>query len=574
MQHLSEQEILRREKRIELQKLGINPYPSEEFRVNTNSKDILKNFEKRENDYKNIRLTGRLMSRRIQGKASFAEIQDGYGRIQIYVNRDEICEGDDKTLYNSVFKKLCDIGDFVGIKGHVFITQVGEITVHVKEFVLLSKSLKPLPLPKTDAEGNVHDAFTDPETRYRQRYVDLVVNPDVKDAFVKRTQMIKTMKDYLDNRAFMEVETPILQPLYGGAAARPFKTHHNTLDMSLYLRIANELYLKRLIVGGFERVYEFAKDFRNEGMSRFHNPEFTQVELYAAYKDYKWIMNLVEEMVEKVAIALHGDTKVTVGENVINFERPWKRFTMFEAIEHFTGIDISKMDTVALQKTAKELQVEIDDSMGYGKLIDEIFGEKCEGQLIQPTFITDYPVEMSPLAKRKSDNPDLVERFEAICNGKEICNAFSELNDPVDQRERFEDQLKLRDLGDDEAMVLDEDFLRALEYGMPPTAGLGIGIDRLAMIMSNSNSIQDVLFFPQMRPEKKVEYSTVEDYAAVGITEEWVPVVQKAGYLMVSDLKEIKASKLFNDVCGLNKKMKLGLKNPTADEVAAWVEKA
>ncbi len=572
MQHLSEQEILRREKRIALKEMGINPYPAEEFRVNTNSKDILKNFEKCEDDYKSIRITGRLMSRRIQGKASFAEIQDGAGRIQIYVNRDEICEGEDKTFYNTVFKKHLDIGDFIGIKGHVFVTQVGQITVHVKELTVLSKSLKPLPLPKTDAEGVVHDAFTDPELRYRQRYVDLVVNPHVKEAFVKRTQMIKTMRNYLDNRAFMEVETPVLQPLYGGAAARPFKTHHNTLDMSLYLRIANELYLKRLIVGGFERVYEFAKDFRNEGMSRFHNPEFTQVELYAAYKDYKWIMNLVEEMVEKVAIDLHGDTKVQVGDNVINFERPWKRYTMFEAIEHFTGIDISKMDTEGLKKTATDLGVPIDESMGYGKLIDEIFGEKCEGQLIQPTFITDYPVEMSPLAKRRSDNPDLVERFEAICNGKEICNAFSELNDPVDQRERFEDQLKLRDLGDDEAMVLDEDFLRALEYGMPPTAGLGIGIDRLAMIMSDSNSIQDVLFFPQMRAEKKVEFAKVADYVAIGVPEEWVEVIQKAGYLMIADLKDIKHTKLFNEVCGLNKKMKLGLKNPAAEEVKSWID--
>ena len=500
---LSEQEIVRREKREQLMQRGINPYPSELFEINTSTEDIKQNFEKKPEDYKQISIAGRLMNRRIMGKASFAEIQDSTGRIQIYLNRDEICTGEDKSTYNEVFKKLLDIGDFIGIKGFVFTTQVGEISINVRELTVLTKSLKPLPLPKTDADGNVHDAFTDPEQRYRQRYADLVVNPHVKKAFIQRTQLTNSMRDYLNTSGYLEVETPILQPLYGGAAARPFKTHHNTLDMTLYLRIANELYLKRLIVGGFDGVYEFSKDFRNEGMSRFHNPEFTQMELYVAYKDYNWMMDLVEEMVEKIAMDIHGKTEVQVGENVINFQRPWKRYTMFEAIEHYTGVDISEMDEKALLTTAKNLNVPTDESMGKGKLIDEIFGEHCEPKLIQPTFITDYPVEMSPLAKKHNTKEGLVERFEAVCNGKEICNAFSELNDPIDQRARFEEQLELGKRGDDEAMVLDEDFLKALEYGMPPTAGLGIGIDRLSMIMTNSNSIQDVLFFPQMKTEKK-----------------------------------------------------------------------
>ena len=500
---LSEQEIVRRESLQKLHDLGINPYPAKLFKVNVTAKGIKKNYEARKLDYKNINIAGRLMSRRIMGKAAFAELQDSTGRIQLYFNRDEVCPGEDKTMYNIVFKKLLDIGDFVGIKGHVFTTKVGEISIHVEEFKVLTKTLRPLPLPKLDAEGNIHDAFTDPEKRYRQRYVDLVVNPQVKDTFVKRTKLTNSMREYLNGKGYLEVETPILQPVYGGAAARPFKTHHNTLDMPLYLRIANELYLKRLIIGGFDGVYEFSKDFRNEGMSRFHNPEFTQVELYVAYKDYQWMMNLVEEMVEKIAMDLHGTTEVQVGENIINFQRPWKRFTMYEVIEHFTGIDISKMDELEMADTAKKLGVEVDKSMGRGKLIDEIFGEKCEEQLIQPTFITDYPVEMSPLAKKHRDHEGLAERFEAICNGKEICNAFSELNDPIDQRARFEQQLELGKRGDKEAMVLDEDFLRAIEYGMPPTAGLGIGIDRLCMIMTNSNSIQDVLFFPQMKPENK-----------------------------------------------------------------------
>ena len=498
---LSEQEIVRRESLQKLRELGINPYPAELFDVNNNSVNIKKNYT--EGEETEVIIAGRLMSRRIMGKASFAEIQDSEGRIQIYVNRDEICEGEDKTMYNTVFKKLLDIGDIIGIKGTVFITKVGEISVKVKELSVLTKSLRPLPLPKVDADGTIHDAFTDPEKRYRQRYVDLVVNPHVKEAFIKRTNLTNSMREFLNKKQYLEVETPILQPLYGGAAARPFKTHHNTLDMELYLRIANELYLKRLIVGGFDGVYEFSKDFRNEGMSRFHNPEFTQMELYVAYKDYTWMMDLVEEMVEKIAMDLHGKTEIQVGDNLINFQRPWKRYTMYEAIEHFTGIDISKMDEKTMTDTAKKLGVSVDKSMGRGKLIDEIFGEKCEGQLIQPTFITEYPVEMSPLAKKHREHEGLVERFEAICNGKEICNAFSELNDPIDQRARFEEQLELGKRGDDEAMLLDEDFLRAIEYGMPPTAGLGIGIDRLSMIMTNSNSIQDVLFFPQMKAENK-----------------------------------------------------------------------
>ena len=532
MPQLSEQEIQRRQEKEELENLGINPYPSETFEVTHFAKEIKADFEDKPEAFEEVTLAGRLMSRRIMGSASFAELQDSTGRIQIYVARDDVSPGEDKTAYNTVFKKVLSIGDFIGVKGFVFKTKVGETSVHVKEFVVLSKSLKPLPLPKTDAEGVVHDAFTDPEQRYRQRYVDLVVNPQVKDAFVKRTQLVNSMRSYLADRGYLEVETPILQPLYGGAAARPFKTHHNTLDMTLYLRIANELYLKRLIVGGFDGVFEFSKDFRNEGMSRFHNPEFTQVELYVAYKDYNWMMDLVEEMVEKVAMDLHGKTEVQVGENLINFQRPWKRYTMFEAIEHYTGIDISEMEEDSLRATAKELNVEIDDSMGKGKLIDEIFGEHCEPKLIQPTFITDYPVEMSPLAKKHRDKEGLVERFEAVCNGKEICNAFSELNDPIDQRARFQEQLELGKRGDDEAMVLDEDFLRALEYGMPPTAGLGVGIDRLSMIMTNSNSIQDVLFFPQMKPEKQVTVELTEDAKAV------LELIKKAGKDELSNVKE------------------------------------
>ena len=495
----SEQEIVRRESLQKLIDLGIDCYPAELFNVNNSSKNILDNYK--EGDSLEVVIAGRIMTRRIMGKASFVELQDSEGKIQLYLNRDEICPEEDKTMYNQVFKKLLDIGDIIGVSGSVFITQVGEISILVKSLTVLSKSLRPLPLPKTDTDGNVFDAFTDPEKRYRQRYVDLVVNPHVKEAFIKRTVLTNSMRQYLNSKEYLEVETPILQPLYGGAAARPFKTHHNTLDMDLYLRIANELYLKRLIVGGFDGVYEFSKDFRNEGMSRFHNPEFTQMELYVAYKDYNWMMELVEEMVEKIAIDIHGKTEITVGKNVINFKRPWKRYTMYEAIEHFAKVDISQMQEKELAKTAKKLGVNVDSSMGRGRLIDEIFGDFCEPKLIQPTFITDYPVEMSPLAKKHRSKNGLVERFEAVCNGKEICNAFSELNDPIDQRKRFSEQLELAKRGDEEAMRLDEDFLRALEYGMPPTAGLGIGIDRLAMIMTNSNSIQDVLFFPQMKKE-------------------------------------------------------------------------
>lgn len=497
----SEQEIIRRQNLQKIIDLGINPYPPELYPINAYAQQIKEAFRPDEKNFQDVVIAGRLMSSRVMGKASFAEIQDSSGRIQLYINRDEVCPGEDKSLYDQVFKHLLDLGDFIGAKGYTFFTKTGEITVHVKELILLGKALRPLPVVKVDAEGVVHDAFTDPEQRYRQRYVDLVVNPHVRKVFVDRSRMYNTMRNYLNDKGYLEVETPVLQPLYGGAAARPFKTHHNTLDMTLYLRIANELYLKRLIVGGYDGVYEFSKDFRNEGMSRFHNPEFTQIELYVAYKDYEWMMDLVEEMVEKVAIDLHGDTKVNSGDHVIDFKRPWKRYSMFEAIHHFTGIDISEMDEQQLRATAREMHIHLEPEYGKGKIIDEIFGEKCEALLIQPTFITDYPVEMSPLAKKHRTKKGLVERFEAICNGKEIANAFSELNDPIDQRQRFEEQLELGKRGDEEAMMLDEDFLRALEYGMPPTSGLGIGMDRLAMIMTNSTSIQDVIFFPQMKPE-------------------------------------------------------------------------
>ncbi len=571
---LSEQELHRREEREQLLQMGIDPYPAATFEVNVTCKEILKNYNVRKLDYKNISIAGRIMSQRIMGSASFAEIQDATGRIQVYIRRDDICPGENKDLYNTVFKKLLDIGDIIGVKGFVFTTQTGEISIHATEFTLLTKSLKPLPIVKetVDEEGNnvKHDAFSDPEQRYRQRYVDLIVNPEVKEVFLKRTKLVNVMRNYLNNKGYLEVETPILQPLYGGAAARPFKTHHNTLDMTLYLRIANELYLKRLIVGGYDGVYEFSKDFRNEGMSRFHNPEFTQIELYVAYKDYYWMMDLVEEMVEKIAMELHGTTEVQVGDHVLNFQRPWKRFTMFEAIQHFTGVDISEMGEAELRIKARELGVTIDPTMGKGKLIDEIFGMHCEPKLIQPTFITDYPVEMSPLAKKHRTHEGLVERFEAICNGKEICNSFSELNDPIDQRKRFEEQLELGKRGDDEAMVLDEDFLRALEYGMPPTAGLGIGIDRLSMIMTNSNSIQDVLFFPQMRPEKKSAFEKAQ-FDAKGIAEVWHPYFEKGGVNTVEQLKLLNPNKLFNDICGFRKKMKLDVPAPSLDDVKTWV---
>jgi lysyl-tRNA synthetase class 2 len=498
---LTEQQQIRREALLKIRELGVDPYPAEEIKVNATSSDIVNQFVEGSDQFSDVSIAGRLMMKRIMGKASFAEIEDAHGRIQVYINRDQICPGEDKTLYNTVFKKLLDIGDIIHVKGHAFVTKTGQTSLHVSELTLLAKSLRPLPIVKTDAEGNVHDAFTDEELRYRRRYLDLIVNPGVREVFRKRSKMFSSMRSFLDEKGYLEVETPILQPIYGGAAARPFKTHHNTLDMPLYLRIANELYLKRLIVGGFEGVYEFAKDFRNEGMDRFHNPEFSMMELYVAYKDYEWMMNLMEEMIEKVVMDLHGKTSVQVGDNLIDFKRPWKRYTMYEAIEAYTNIDISEMDEDALRKLCKEMHIETDPSMARGKLIDEIFGEKCEPFLIQPTFITDYPLEMSPLAKQHRSRPGLVERFEAICNSKEICNAFSELNDPIDQRERFEAQLELGKRGDEEAMALDEDFLRSLEYGMPPTAGIGIGMDRLAMILLNQPSIQDVLFFPQMKPE-------------------------------------------------------------------------
>ncbi|MFO7843186.1 MAG: lysine--tRNA ligase [Bacteroidales bacterium] len=568
---LSEQEIIRRQSLEELKKLGINPYPAEEFESNTNSQEILSNYDTDKNNFQDVSIAGRIMSRRIMGNASFIELQDDKGKIQVYIKRDNLCPDEDKTLYNTVFKKLLDIGDIIGIKGNVFVTKVGETSVNATELTLLSKSIKPLPVVK-EKDGKIYDAFSDAEQRYRQRHLDLIVNPSTKEAFIKRTKLTNSMREFLNSKGYLEVETPILQPLYGGAAARPFKTFHNTLDQTLYLRIANELYLKRLIVGGFDGVYEFAKDFRNEGMSRFHNPEFTQMELYVAYKDYNWMMDLVEEMVEKIAIDIHGTTKVNVGNNEIDFKRPWKRYTMFEAIEEFTGIDISEMDEKKLAETAKKLDVEIDETMGKGKLIDEIFGEKCESKLIQPTFITDYPIEMSPLAKKHRSKEGLVERFEAICNGKEICNAYSELNDPIDQRERFEQQLVLGKRGDEEAMVLDEDFLQTIEYGMPPTAGLGIGIDRLTMIMTDSPSIQDVLFFPQMRPERKAQKDEPAKYMEIGIPEEWVPVVQKSGYLTVESMADVNPGALHQKLCGANKKHKLGLKNPSQEEVKKWIE--
>jgi lysyl-tRNA synthetase, class II len=569
---LSEQEIIRRQSLDEIRSLGINPYPAAEYTVNTNTAEVLLNYSAEKNNFQDVSIAGRIMTRRIMGNASFLEIQDDKGKIQIYVKRDNLCPGEDKTLYNTVFKRLLDIGDIIGVKGNVFVTQMGETSINAVELTILSKSIRPLPIVK-EKDGVVYDAFTDPDQRYRQRHLDLIVNPHVRDAFLKRTKLTNSMREFLNNKGYLEVETPILQPLYGGAAARPFKTHHNTLDQTLYLRIANELYLKRLIVGGFDGVYEFAKDFRNEGMDRFHNPEFTQMELYVAYKDYNWMMNTVEEMVEKIALDLHGTTEVQVGDHKINFKRPWKRFTMFEAIQHFTGIDISQMDETQLTETAKKLGVEVNDTMGKGKIIDEIFGEMCEGKLIQPTFITDYPIEMSPLAKKHRTVEGLVERFEAICNGKEICNAYSELNDPIDQRERFEQQLILGKRGDEEAMMLDEDFLKAIEYGMPPTSGLGIGIDRLTMIMTNSQSIQDVLFFPQMRPEKKSQKDDSAKFVEAGIPAEWIPIVQKSGHLTVESLKGINPASLHNKLCGTNKKHKLGLTNPSIDDIKSWLDK-
>ncbi|HPX76036.1 MAG TPA: lysine--tRNA ligase [Bacteroidales bacterium] len=568
---LSDLEIQRRESLKELRNLGIDPYPAAEYHVDIYSTDILETFsdENMPENLKSVSLAGRIMSRRIMGNASFAELQDSKGRIQLYFKRDDICPGEDKTMYNVVFKRLLDIGDIIGVKGYVFRTQMGEISVHVKEFTVLTKALRPLPIVK-EKDGHVFDAVTDLEMRYRQRYVDLIINPHVKDVFVKRTKIVNTMREFFNSKGYLEVETPILQPIPGGAAARPFVTHHNALNIPLYLRIANELYLKKLIVGGFDGVYEFAKDFRNEGMDRTHNPEFTVLEIYVAYKDYKWMMEFTEEMVERVAVALHGTTKVQLEDKIIDYKTPFARVSMYDAIKKYTGYDIAGKSEDELRQICKELDIEIDDTMGKGKLIDAIFGEKCEDHFIQPTFITDYPIEMSPLTKKHRSIPGLTERFELIVNGKELANSYSELNDPIDQKERFEDQLKLSEKGDDEAMFIDRDFLRALEYGMPPTAGMGIGIDRLTMFMTNSPSIQDVLFFPQMKPEKKAEIFNESVFVEKGIPEEWAKILFKSGFTSLAQLKEANVGKLHQILCGWNKKHKLGLQNPTPEQVKEW----
>lgn len=569
---LSEQEIVRRNSLAELRKMGIEPYPAAEFVVTGHTKEIKENF-KDDAEVRNVSIAGRIMSRRIMGKASFMELQDAEGRIQVYISRDDLCPDENKDLYNVFFKKLLDIGDFVGIEGFVFRTQMGEITVHAKSIKLLCKSLRPLPIVKVK-DGVTYDAFEDPELRYRQRYVDLVVNDGVKDIFIKRTKVYNSMREYFNSHGYMEVETPILQSIPGGASARPFITHHNALDIPLYLRIADELYLKRLIVGGFEGVYEFSKNFRNEGMDRTHNPEFTCMEIYVSYKDYNWMMNFTEKMLEKICLDVNGSTEVKIGDNVISFKAPFKRVTMIDSIKEFTGIDITGMNEDQLRDVCKKLNIEVDESFGKGKLIDEIFGEKCEGNYIQPTFIIDYPIEMSPLTKRHRNNPELTERFELMVNGKELCNAYSELNDPIDQYERFVEQMKLSEKGDDEAMIIDKDFIRALEYGMPPTSGMGIGMDRLVMLMTGQTTIQEVLFFPQMRPEKVAKRDREEAYTAIGVPAEWVPAVQKAGYLTVESLRDANPNKLQQDLCGLNKKFKLELANPTKEDVARWVENA
>lgn len=569
---LSEQEIVRRNSLKELRAMGIEPYPAAEYVVTGYSKEIKENFND-DAPRRDVSIAGRIMSRRIMGKASFMELQDSQGRIQVYISRDELCPEENKDLYNVVFKKLLDIGDFVGIKGYVFRTQMGEISVHASSLTVLGKSLRPLPIVKVK-DGVTYDAFDDPELRYRRRYVDLVVNDGVKDIFIKRTKVFNSMREYFNNHGYMEVETPILQSIPGGAAARPFITHHNALDIPLYLRIADELYLKRLIVGGFEGVYEFSKNFRNEGMDRTHNPEFTCMEIYVSYKDYNWMMDFTEKMLEKICLDVNGTTDVKVGDNIISFKAPYKRVTMIDAIKEFTGIDITGMDEVQLRDVCKKLGIEADETMGKGKLIDEIFGEKCEGNYIQPTFIIDYPIEMSPLTKRHRDNPELTERFELMVNGKELANAYSELNDPIDQYERFVEQMRLGEKGDDEAMIIDKDFIRALEYGMPPTSGMGIGMDRLTMLMTGQTTIQEVLLFPQMRPEKVQKRDNEDAYIAIGIPSEWVAVVQKAGYYTVASLADASAGKLHQELCGLNKKHKLDLKNPSQDEVASWIENA
>ena len=568
---LSEQEIVRRNSLNELRAMGIEPYPAAEYVTNAFSTDIKEEFSD-EAEPRQVSIAGRLMSRRVMGKASFIELQDSKGRIQVYITRDDICPEENKDMYNVVFKRLLDIGDFVGIEGVVFRTQMGEISVHAHKLTVLSKSIRPLPIVKYK-DGVAYDKFDDPELRYRQRYVDLVVNDGVKEIFIKRNKVYTSMREFFNTRGYMEVETPVLQSIPGGAAARPFITHHNALDIPLYLRIANELYLKRLIVGGFEGVYEFSKNFRNEGMDRTHNPEFTCMEIYVSYKDYNWMMNFTEQMLEKICLDVNGTTDVQVGDNVISFKAPFARRTMTEAIKEFTGIDITGMDEAQLRDVCKQLNIEIDDTMGKGKLIDEIFGEKCEGNYIQPTFITDYPIEMSPLCKRHRENPELTERFELMVNGKELCNAYSELNDPIDQLGRFQEQLRLSEKGDDEAMFIDNDFVRALEYGMPPTSGMGIGMDRLVMLMTGQQTIQEVLFFPQMRPEKKAPKDPVSKFVEIGIAEEWVPVIQKAGYNLVANMQGVNPQKVHMDICGINKKYKLDLKNPTVDEVAAWIER-
>ncbi len=568
---LSEQEQFRRQSLDELRNLGIDPYPAALYPTDTFSTNIKAEF-KDEESKKTVCIAGRIMSRRIMGKASFMELQDSKGRIQVYVSRDDISTEAQPEMYNSVFKKLLDIGDFIGIKGFVFRTQMGEISVHAQEMTVLSKSLRPLPIVKYK-DGVAFDAFEDPEQRYRQRYVDLVVNEGVKDIFLKRTKVYQSMRDYFNAEGYIEVETPILQSIPGGASARPFMTHHNALDMPLYLRVADELYLKRLIVGGFEGVYEFSKNFRNEGMDRTHNPEFTAMEIYVAYKDYNWMMDFTEKMIEKICFDVNGTNEITVGDKTISFKTPFKRITMIDAIKEYTGIDINGMDEVQLRDVCKQLHIEADNTMGKGKMIDEIFGEKCEGNYIQPTFITDYPREMSPLCKRHRDNPELTERFELMVNGKELANAYSELNDPIDQLGRFQEQLKLSEKGDDEAMFIDMDFVRSLEYGMPPTSGMGIGMDRLVMLMTGQVAIQEVLFFPQMKPEKVAKKDVPEKFIAIGIPTEWVDVVQKAGITMLADLKGLNPNKFHQDICGINKKNKLELTNPSKEEVAEWIAK-
>jgi lysyl-tRNA synthetase class 2 len=571
--NLSEQEQIRRQALDELRKLGVNPYPAPEYKTNVFARDVLAGFDAEKNNFPDVCLAGRIMSRRIMGNASFAELMDSSGRIQIYLRRDDICPGDDKTMYNTVFKHLLDIGDIIGVKGFVFKTQMGETTVHVKEFTLLSKSIRPLPIVK-EKDGILYDAVTDPEMRYRQRYVDLIVNPHVRDIFHKRTMIIQSMRELFNSKGYLEVETPILQPIPGGATARPFKTHHNALDIPLYLRIANELYLKRLIVGGYEGVYEFAKDFRNEGMDRTHNPEFTVMEIYIAYKDYNWMMSFTEEIVRKAALDIHGKTEIVYGDKSINLNPPYRRISMLDSIKENTGIDISGLDEDELRKVCDKFDIAHDKTMGKGKLIDAIFSEKCEHSLVQPTFIIDYPTETSPLTKMHRSKPGLTERFELFINCKEIANAYSELNDPVDQMDRFQEQLKLSEKGDDEAMFIDLDFVRALEYGMPPTSGMGMGIDRLTMLLTDQSSIQDVLFFPQMKPlsqKVKVE-SQKEEYIELGVPEEWIEPLKKLGFTTIGKLKEVeKHTKLHQDLCGFNKKNKLGLKNPSQDEVKKWL---